>query len=54
MREWRVPFHVIENEWTDWQYFSMLDRLNERKQAEEKAMKKAQAKSKAKRGRRRR
>ena len=36
MKVWSVPFHVIENEWTDDQFMEMLDRLSERIEREQK------------------
>lgn len=44
MKEWGIPFHVIENEWTDWQYFMFLDRMNERLEEQAKAMERNKAK----------
>lgn len=45
MKIWGVPFHVIESEWTDDQFYAMFDRLGERIEAEEKAQKRANKKS---------
>lgn len=36
MAEWHVPFHVIENEWTERQFRMMIARHNERRQREER------------------
>lgn len=30
MHEWGIPFHVIENEWTQRQFDAMCERLAER------------------------
>lgn len=37
MSEWGIPFHVIENEWTDRQFALMLARLTERKKRQAEA-----------------
>ena len=37
MKVWGVPFHTIESEWTDDQFYMMLDRLGERLGEEKKA-----------------
>lgn len=38
MKVWHVPFHVIENEWTDEQFVAMLERLTERVEREKEEM----------------
>lgn len=52
MTEWGIPFHVIENEWTDRQFALMLSRLMDRKRAEAKAAREARDKQSQSRGRR--
>ena len=37
MRQWGIPFHVIENEWTERQYRLFIERMNDRLKAEHKA-----------------
>lgn len=37
MAEWGIPFHVIENEWTQRQFNAMCDRLTERLESQQKA-----------------
>lgn len=37
MKEWHVPFHVIEQEWTDDQFYLMIEQYNERIEREIKA-----------------
>lgn len=37
MAEWGIPFHVIENEWTQRQFNAMCERLTERLEAQNKA-----------------
>jgi len=44
MEMWSIPFHTIENEWTDDQFFSMFERAMERFDEQEKAAKKARNK----------
>ena len=39
MRQWGIPFHVIENEWTERQYRLFVERMNDRLKAEHKAAK---------------
>ncbi len=39
MNTWHVPFHVIENEWTDDQFYMFLDRAGDRVKRENKASK---------------
>jgi len=39
MRQWGIPFHVIENEWTERQYRLFVERMNDRLKAEHKAVK---------------
>lgn len=36
MKYWGVPFHVIESEWTDEQFFSLLECANERETSVQK------------------
>lgn len=45
MKEWGVPFHTIEREWTDPQFFLMLEKRSERIERENKAHKKASSNS---------
>lgn len=44
MAEWGIPFHVIENEWTDRQFWLMADRLVERMQERRRQERKARGK----------
>ena len=39
MRQWGIPFHVIENEWTERQFRLFVERMNDRLKAEHKAAK---------------
>jgi hypothetical protein len=39
MEKWGVPFHTIENEWTDDQYFLMVEKLSERIERENESQK---------------
>lgn len=39
MKVWGVPFHIIENEWTDDQFFMMVERLGDRVKNENRAQK---------------
>lgn len=43
MKYWGVPFHVIETEWTDDQFFAMLEAASGR----EKSVQKKQGRNKA-------
>lgn len=47
MAEWGIPFHVIENEWTDRQFALMLARLAERKKRQAEAQNKGKKSGKA-------
>lgn len=38
MRQWGIPFHTIENEWTERQYRLFVERMNDRLRAEHKAV----------------
>jgi hypothetical protein len=40
MDRWHIPFHVIEREWTDDQFFKMVDKMGERLKREHEATKK--------------
>ena len=40
MRIWPVSFHTIENEWTDDQFFAMMERAGERAKKENKQLRK--------------
>ena len=41
MDRWHIPFHIIEREWTDDQFFMMIEKMGERLKRENDASKKA-------------
>jgi len=43
MTEWHVPFHVIENEWTERQFVMFVQSLMRRRKREEKQAKQSRS-----------